>query len=146
MTFDSSGRFPNADRKARMTYLAAIRTFLMHKNARHKSNGTYSLAEVAKEVGVSPEKISDWSDAETGKRRSSRRKAGGSRRFSSEDVRRFERCRLLEDIRVIFADPDVWLDTPNPRTAGETPREAIDGGNEQLVIDIVEAIKHGMIS
>lgn len=118
----------------------------MGKNGRHKSNGTYSLAEVAQEVGVTPEKISDWAATERPQGRLPPSKAGRSRRFSSDDVRRFERRRLLEDIRAIFSDPDIWLDTPNPRTAGDTPREAIEGGNEQLVIDIVEAIKHGMIS
>lgn len=118
----------------------------MQKNSQHRSNGTYSLAQVAEEVGVSADKISDWLTMEAGEVKSPARKADRSRRFSIDDVRRFERRRLFEDIRAIFAEPDVWLDTPNPRTAGDTPREAIERGNEQLVIDIVEAIKHGMIS
>lgn len=118
----------------------------MRKNSRQRPNGTFSLPEVAEEVGVSPQKISDWLAKEAAKGASPTSKSASSRRFSTDDVRRFERRRLLEDIRAIFADPDVWLDTPNPRTAGDTPREAIEGGNEQSVIDIVEAIKHGMIS
>lgn len=118
----------------------------MQENMRQQPNGTYSLAEVAEEVGVSPQKISDWLATEGSKVRSPAAKPGRPRRFSAADVRRFERRRLLEDIRAIFAEPDIWLDTPNPRTAGETPREAIEGGNEQLVLDVIEAIKHGMIS
>lgn len=118
----------------------------MRKNSQRRPNGTYSLAQVADEVGVSAEKISDWLAAETRKAIAPDRKAGRSRQFSIDDVRRFERRRLFEDIRAIFAEPEIWLDTPNPRTAGDTPREAIERGNEQLVVDIVEAIKHGMIS
>lgn len=118
----------------------------MRKNSRQRPNGTFSLPEVAEEVGVSQQKISDWlaNDAVQGASRTS--KSASSLRFSRDDVRHFERRRLMEDIRAIFADPDVWLDTPNPRTAGDTPREAIEGGNEQFVVDIVEAIKHGMTS
>jgi hypothetical protein len=118
----------------------------MQKNMRQRPNGTYSLAEVAEEVGVSPQKISDWLATEAGKVTSPAAKPSRARRFSAADVRRFERHRLLEDIRAIFAEPDIWLDTPNPRIAGETPREAIERGNEQLVLDVIEAIKHGMIS
>lgn len=118
----------------------------MQKYGRQKQNGTYSLAEVAEEIGVSPQKISQWLATETDKPRLPAGKGSRSRRFSAADVRRLERRRLFDDIRAIFGEPDVWLDTPNPRTAGDTPREAIESGSEQLVLDIVESIKHGMIS
>ncbi|HQU46536.1 MAG TPA: helix-turn-helix domain-containing protein [Pirellulales bacterium] len=116
----------------------------MPNSTPRKSNGTYSLTEVAEELGVSPQRVLRWLDEE--KRPLKRRANGRSRRFSGEDLRPLERRQPYDDIRLIFANPDRWLERPNRRTGGDTPREAIEGGNEQLVLDIVLAIKHGMIS
>ena len=118
----------------------------MRKTSGQKTNGAYTLKEVAEEVGVSPERIRYWLENEKGETWPTGRKTTGSARFSSADVRRFVRCRLFDDIRSIFAEPDVWLDTPNHLIAGDTPREAIQEGDEQRVINLIEAIKHGMVS
>jgi hypothetical protein len=118
----------------------------MSKTSRQKSNGACTLREAAEEVGVSPERIRDWLESETDKTRPTTRKGRRPARLSGADVRRLVRRRLFEDIRSIFAEPDVWLDTPNHLIASDTPREAIQEGEEQRVINLIEAIKHGMVS
>jgi uncharacterized protein (DUF2384 family) len=49
---------------------------------------------------------------------------------------------VREEAAEVFANPDAWLDAPNPHLGGRTPRELIGGPNEDLVRDLLESIKH----
>ena len=53
---------------------------------------------------------------------------------------------LREEVKRIFDDPDLWLDTPNSRTRGEKPRDLIGTENEWIVRDLIRRIKHGIPS
>lgn len=49
---------------------------------------------------------------------------------------------LLGEARQIFADPGDWMRQENPLLGGQTPRDCIDEGHEQLVWDLVRNIKY----
>jgi uncharacterized protein (DUF2384 family) len=49
---------------------------------------------------------------------------------------------LLDEARKIFADADQWMHTAHPLLGGRTPQDCIDGGDEQLVWDLLRNIKH----
>jgi hypothetical protein len=54
------------------------------------------------------------------------------------------RWHPLNDLRMIVQDPDAWLDRENDQLGGRKPNDLIAAGKEQLVRDLIEAIKHGM--
>ena len=56
---------------------------------------------------------------------------------------------LLADIELLIPDwqeRQTWLDTPNDRFGGETPRAVMESGaaGRQQMSDLLEAIKLGM--
>lgn len=51
---------------------------------------------------------------------------------------------LLKELRAVVQDPDDWLDRENDQLGGQKPNDLIAAGKEQLIRDLIEAIKHGM--
>jgi uncharacterized protein (DUF2384 family) len=51
---------------------------------------------------------------------------------------------LLRELSQVVQDPDEWLNRENDQLGGQKPNELIAAGKEQLVRDLIEAIKHGM--
>jgi hypothetical protein len=49
-------------------------------------------------------------------------------------------------VKRIFDDPDSWLDTPNPRTRGQKPRDLIGTDDEWILRNLIRRIKHGIPS
>lgn len=48
--------------------------------------------------------------------------------------------------RELIAEPDRWLDTENDQLGGEKPRDLVGTPKEQMVRDLLEAVKHGSFS
>jgi hypothetical protein len=53
---------------------------------------------------------------------------------------------LLDLIREIVADPQVWMDTPNDQLGGQRPRDLIGTDQEERLWDLARAVKFGMPS
>ena len=55
---------------------------------------------------------------------------------------------LDQEINEVIPDADDWRQTPNNQLGGKTPGELIDGTEEdrEELRNLVEAIKHGMVS
>lgn len=51
---------------------------------------------------------------------------------------------LWMDIAACFSQPEQWIDLPNAWLGGRTPRELLGTQDEQLVLDLIEGIKHGV--
>jgi hypothetical protein len=51
---------------------------------------------------------------------------------------------IRQDIATVIADAERWLDMPNDQLGGAKPRDLIGTHREQIVRDLVRAIKHGM--
>jgi len=66
--------------------------------------------------------------------------------FSMEAFRQLAQLKLRKDIDILFDDPDVWLNSPNPQMSGAIPADLIGTEKEQAVIDIVESLKYGNVS
>ena len=49
---------------------------------------------------------------------------------------------LAEEIKKVFADPDVWLQQKHPMLGGRSPQESINDGDGQLVWDLLRNIKY----
>ena len=56
------------------------------------------------------------------------------------------RSELMKDIDDIFADPEAWLNTPLIELAGRKPIDLIGTPEEQLVRNMIGAIKYGQFS
>jgi uncharacterized protein (DUF2384 family) len=58
-----------------------------------------------------------------------------------------ENDTLLADIAKIVLDVDAWLDSPNYSLGGQRPRTLLQTEDGRwLVHNLVEAVKHGMIT
>jgi uncharacterized protein (DUF2384 family) len=53
---------------------------------------------------------------------------------------------LLKDIEDIFADPEAWLNTPLIQLRGRKPIDLIGTPEEELVRNMIAAIKYGQFS
>ena len=53
---------------------------------------------------------------------------------------------LLKDIEDIFADPEAWLNTPLIELRGQKPIDLIGTPDEELVRNMIAAIKYGQFS
>ena len=56
------------------------------------------------------------------------------------------RSELMKDIEDIFADPEAWLNTPLIELGGRKPIDLIGTPEEQLVRNMIGAIKYGQFS
>jgi hypothetical protein len=54
---------------------------------------------------------------------------------------------LLSEIAEVVLYPDTWLDTPNDRLGGQSPRTLLsfEDGRE-LLYNLVQNVKHGMMT
>ena len=55
-----------------------------------------------------------------------------------------EKKDIRQEIRAMVAEPAKWLDMPNDRLGGEKPKDLIGTEREQLLRDLLRAIKYGM--
>jgi uncharacterized protein (DUF2384 family) len=55
-----------------------------------------------------------------------------------------EKADIREEIATLVADPAQWLDTPNDQLGGQKPRDLIGTEREQLLRDLLRAIKYGI--
>jgi uncharacterized protein (DUF2384 family) len=55
---------------------------------------------------------------------------------------------LLNDIEDVVRDADQWLKMPNDQLGGRRPIDMIDASDDKRrqVHDLIESIKHGMIT
>jgi Protein of unknown function (DUF2384) len=51
---------------------------------------------------------------------------------------------IRKDVTALVADPSKWLDTPNSQLGGNKPKDLIGTDREQLLRDLLRAIKYGM--
>jgi len=52
----------------------------------------------------------------------------------------------LRAAQEVIADPARWLAAENTQFGYKTPRELIEQGNKQAVLDLIAAIKYGQYS
>jgi uncharacterized protein (DUF2384 family) len=55
-----------------------------------------------------------------------------------------EKKDIHKEIEALIAEPDKWLKTPNDQLGGDRPRDLIGTNREQLLRDLLRAIKYGM--
>jgi hypothetical protein len=53
---------------------------------------------------------------------------------------------LRDEVKRIFDDPDLWLDTPHKSLGWRKPRDLLGTEDEYRVRDIIRRIKHGIPS
>jgi uncharacterized protein (DUF2384 family) len=55
---------------------------------------------------------------------------------------------LLKNVEDVVRDPYQWLHTPNDQLGGRTPMDMIDANDDERrqVHDLIEAVKHGMVT
>ena len=53
---------------------------------------------------------------------------------------------ILEEVKLLVAEPNLWLDTPHQLLGGKTPNEVIAQGDTQRVRDLLRAIKYGVMT
>ena len=51
---------------------------------------------------------------------------------------------IRKEVADLLADPSEWLNTPNARLGGKKPGDLIGTDREQLLRDLLRAIKYGM--
>jgi hypothetical protein len=106
-------------------------------------NSTKSIAEVAQQLGVTPDTIRSWihnRKVDVGPNNVERDA------FAPRDVRTLASHQLRIDVRSLFNDADEWLDAPNVEFGGFSPRELIGTDKEEMVRNFIESRKHGMPS
>ena len=112
-------------------------------NVKYRSrHRTYTISQAADEIGVSEAVLRGWVESDEIHVAVQR----DPNTLTEEEVKKLALHKLLEDIRVLFEDPDAWLDTPNPFVGGATPRALLGTDEEDVVRDAIESIKHGMVS
>jgi hypothetical protein len=57
-----------------------------------------------------------------------------------------EKADLREEVKMMVKDPDRWLNTPNSQLGGRKPIDFIGTSQEQLVGDLLRAVKYGLFS
>ena len=62
----------------------------------------------------------------------------------SNDLFPDEEPDIRKEVADLVADPSEWLNTPNTRLGGKKPRDLIGTDREQLLRDLLRAIKYGM--
>lgn len=100
-----------------------------------------SLDDVADEVGGIPDEIRGW--IENGEIALADADAARADRICEDDFRRIERHQIAVDIRRCFKEPERFLDTMFERFGNKTPGELLDGGDSDLVRDLVWQVKSG---
>jgi uncharacterized protein (DUF2384 family) len=53
---------------------------------------------------------------------------------------------IQDEVALVIANADSWLDAPNEHLAGRKPRDLIGTPDEGQLKDLVESIKHGAFS
>lgn len=53
---------------------------------------------------------------------------------------------LLHEIGEVVLEPEKWLKTPNDRLGGREPNDLIGTPDERLLRNLVQSIKHGMVT
>ena len=57
-----------------------------------------------------------------------------------------EQADIRQEIVTLVDQPDKWLEMPNNRLGGQKPKDLIGTEREQLLRDLLRAIKYGMSS
>jgi hypothetical protein len=57
-----------------------------------------------------------------------------------------EKADIREEVAALIAEPEKWLDMPNNQLGGEKPKDLIGTEREQLLRDLLRAIKYGMMT
>lgn len=68
------------------------------------------------------------------------------KRISASDLFDDETSNLGDEVKKVIGNPDDWLDAPNDRFEGRSPRDLIGTKEEQRLRDLIRAVKHGMVS
>jgi hypothetical protein len=92
-------------------------------------------------------------DSEKTKRDTTADKAGKKERSTFHPIQSADtaaeealQANLRNEISSLFADPNEWLDADNPTFGGARPRDIIDSGHGEKVLDRLRAIKYGIFS
>ena len=71
------------------------------------------------------------------------------RRRSTKGVQKpppSSREAIRAELETIVDNPVLWLGSPNPLFGGRTPNELIGTGDENLLREWIDSVKHGMFS
>ncbi len=52
---------------------------------------------------------------------------------------------IMDELQDILKNPDEWLDEPNDQFGGRPPRALIGIPDEQLLRNMIRAVKHGLL-
>jgi hypothetical protein len=64
--------------------------------------------------------------------------------FMPNDLFPGEDPDIRKEVADLVADPSEWLSTPNTRLGGMKPEDLIGTDREQLLRDLLRAVKYGM--
>jgi uncharacterized protein (DUF2384 family) len=119
----------------------------MDRSLPHEARDSFTIEEAASELGVPTEAIRDWLSKSRLRSRAERDATGSENSgLTGEEMRALRAHRVEIDAFSLFREPDAWLDTPNPWLGDESPRQLIGTDREELVLDILEGIKHGVVA
>lgn len=69
------------------------------------------------------------------------RKRSGSKK---PRLLRGEKADIYEEVATVIADAPQWFEMPHPLLGGQKPRQLVGTPQEELIRDLVRAIKQGM--
>jgi uncharacterized protein (DUF2384 family) len=55
-----------------------------------------------------------------------------------------EKKDIRKEIEALVDEPEKWLDAPNDQLGGERPRDLISTDREQVLRDLLRAIRYGI--
>jgi uncharacterized protein (DUF2384 family) len=55
-----------------------------------------------------------------------------------------EKKDIRKEIEALVDEPERWLDAPNDQLGGERPRDLINSDREQVLRDLLRAIRYGI--
>ncbi len=106
----------------------------------------YDLSEAAQFLDLSESTLERWIATGRVTLTGGNDVSSGEYKFTAQDLKALRTQAIALAIDSVIDEPDEWLDSPNPWMGGHSPRELLGTDREQLVIDVIEGIKHGAVA
>lgn len=104
----------------------------------------YTLAEAADYAGSTEFEINSWLASGVPGVKSIRDSMSGEYVFTAGDLRTLRNHNIAVLVASLFANPNEWLDSPNPYLGGFAPRDLLGSKRDVLVLELLEEMCHGV--
>lgn len=119
-----------------------VRATIVYRPKSFARRQNVTLESLMADLGVTETERQEW--ISLGRLRL--RTTSPSERLSELQAKELIEAKVYQDAEAIFADPNAWLNSPNPRFGGASPREVMAAGNLRVVLEALEAIQHGIVT